>query len=90
MTRAEQGALLGERYLVGERIASGGMADVWSAQDSVLKRQVALKVMRPDTGHEKLFAARFRDGDEVCNGMASFIPVAAIMLARRTHAPGLV
>jgi glutaconate CoA-transferase, subunit B len=35
-------------------------------------------------------AARFRDGDEVCNGMASFIPVAAIMLARRTHAPGLV
>ena len=35
-------------------------------------------------------AARFRDGDEVCNGLASFIPVAAIMLARRTHAPGLV
>ena len=35
-------------------------------------------------------AARFADGDEVCNGMASFIPVAAIMLARRTHAPGLV
>ena len=35
-------------------------------------------------------AARFRDGDEVCNGMASFIPVGAIMLARRTHAPGLV
>jgi glutaconate CoA-transferase subunit B len=35
-------------------------------------------------------AARFHDGDEVCNGMASFIPVAAIMLARRTHAPGLV
>lgn len=35
-------------------------------------------------------AARFQDGDEVCNGMASFIPVAAIMLARLTHAPGLV
>lgn len=35
-------------------------------------------------------AAQFRDGDEVCNGMASFIPVAAIMLARRTNAPGLV
>ena len=33
-------------------------------------------------------AAQFQDGDEVCNGMASFIPVAAIMLARRTHAPG--
>jgi glutaconate CoA-transferase subunit B len=35
-------------------------------------------------------AAQFADGDEVCNGMASFIPVAAIMLARQTHAPGLV
>jgi glutaconate CoA-transferase subunit B len=35
-------------------------------------------------------AAQFRDGDEVCNGMASFIPVAAIMLAKRTTAPGLV
>jgi glutaconate CoA-transferase subunit B len=35
-------------------------------------------------------AAQFTDGDEVCNGMASFIPVAAIMLARMTTAPGLV
>jgi glutaconate CoA-transferase subunit B len=35
-------------------------------------------------------AAEFADGDEVCNGMASFIPVAAIMLARLTHAPELV
>ena len=35
-------------------------------------------------------AAQFADGDEVCNGMASFIPVAAIMLARMTTAPDLV
>jgi glutaconate CoA-transferase, subunit B len=33
---------------------------------------------------------QFRDGDQVCNGMASFLPVAAFMLARLTHAPGLV
>jgi glutaconate CoA-transferase, subunit B len=32
----------------------------------------------------------FADGDEVCNGISSFIPVAAIMLARLTHAPNLV
>lgn len=30
------------------------------------------------------------DGDQACNGMASFIPVSAFMLARQTHAPGLV
>jgi glutaconate CoA-transferase subunit B len=35
-------------------------------------------------------AELFRDCDQVCNGMASFIPVAAFMLARLTHAPGLV
>lgn len=32
----------------------------------------------------------FHDGDQVCNGMASFIPVSAFMLARLTHAPGLI
>ncbi len=37
-----------------------------------------------------VLAEQFRDGDQCCNGMASFIPVAAFMLARRTHAPELV
>jgi len=32
----------------------------------------------------------FADGDQVVNGMASFVPVCAYMLARRTHAPNLV
>ena len=35
-------------------------------------------------------AELFHDDDQVCNGMASFIPVAAFMLARLTHAPGLI
>ena len=37
-----------------------------------------------------VMATQFRDGDQCCNGMASFIPVAAFMLAKRTHAPDLV
>jgi len=37
-----------------------------------------------------VLADQFHDGDQACNGMASFIPVAAFMLARRTHAPELV
>src|SRR5262245_66336425 len=37
------------------------MADVWAAEDDVLERHVAVKVMRPDPGHEELFALRFRD-----------------------------
>jgi glutaconate CoA-transferase, subunit B len=35
-------------------------------------------------------AACFSSGDQACNGLASFIPVCAIQLARLTHAPDLV
>jgi serine/threonine-protein kinase len=57
----EPGLVLCDRYRLDHRVASGGMADVWSAEDDVLKRNVAVKVMRPDPGHEELFALRFRD-----------------------------
>ena len=61
MNRLDEGDTLGGRYVLGARIASGGMADVWAGTDTVLQRTVAVKVMRPDTGHEELFALRFRD-----------------------------
>jgi eukaryotic-like serine/threonine-protein kinase len=61
VTRVEAGTVLGNRYVLDERVASGGMADVWAAEDNVLQRRVALKVMRPDPDHEELFALRFRD-----------------------------
>jgi serine/threonine protein kinase len=35
-------------YQVGERIGSGGMADVYSARDTQLDREVAIKVMQVD------------------------------------------
>lgn len=37
-----------------------------------------------------VLADQFHDGEQTTNGMASFLPVAAFMLARMTHAPGLV
>jgi serine/threonine-protein kinase len=61
LSRLEPGLLLCERYRLEHRVASGGMADVWAARDDVLQRSVALKVMRPDPGHEELFALRFKD-----------------------------
>ncbi|MBF4768926.1 serine/threonine protein kinase [Nocardioides agariphilus] len=57
----EPGFVLAERYQLERRVASGGMADIWAAEDQVLQRNVALKVMRPDPHHEELFALRFRD-----------------------------
>ncbi len=56
-----EGLRLGDRYVLEERIASGGMAHVWSAVDDVLQRQVAVKVMRADLDEEEVFAQRFRD-----------------------------
>ena len=61
MNRLEPGFILCDRYRLERRVASGGMADVWAAEDDVLRRMVALKVMRPDPDHEELFALRFRD-----------------------------
>lgn len=37
-----------------------------------------------------VLADQFHNGDQATNGMGSFIPVAAFMLARLTHAPELV
>ena len=60
MNRLHEGLVLGERYSLRERIASGGMGDVWAAGDTVLSRTVAVKVLRPGTDEEEVFARRFR------------------------------
>ncbi|HET6967643.1 MAG TPA: serine/threonine-protein kinase [Ornithinibacter sp.] len=59
MNRLHEGLVLGDRYSLSTRIASGGMGDVWEADDTVLSRQVAVKVLRPGTD-EEVFARRFR------------------------------
>ena len=54
------GKKLGNRYLVGERIGLGGMAEVYKGQDTVLGRTVAIKVMLPQYAEDPQFTARFR------------------------------
>ncbi|MEP6797872.1 MAG: serine/threonine-protein kinase, partial [Lapillicoccus sp.] len=56
-----EGLTLGSRYTLTDRIAAGGMGEVWKARDSVLGREVAVKVMRPNAADEPEFADRFRD-----------------------------
>lgn len=60
MNRLLEGYRLGERYHLRRRIASGGMGDVWEADDEVLERVVAVKILRPTTDAEETFAMRFR------------------------------
>ena len=54
------GQKLSNRYLVGERVGLGGMAEVYKGQDSVLGRTVAIKVMLPQYAEDPSFTARFR------------------------------
>ncbi|OHQ76899.1 Stk1 family PASTA domain-containing Ser/Thr kinase [Corynebacterium sp. HMSC073H12] len=52
--------LLSGRYRLGELIGVGGMSDVYRAEDTVLGRSVAVKMMRADLARDENFLARFR------------------------------
>ncbi len=50
---------MGGRYRLEERIAVGGMGEVWRAEDSVLHRTVAVKVLKPEFAGDAAFRQRF-------------------------------
>jgi eukaryotic-like serine/threonine-protein kinase len=54
------GVQLSGRYRLDERIAGGGMGDVWRGTDEVLGRTVAVKILLPALLEEPGFAERFR------------------------------
>ena len=54
------GELLGGRYRLDDRIAAGGMGEVWSATDTVLSRSVAVKTLLGGRGSDPGFLRRFR------------------------------
>ncbi len=54
------GRILGGRYRLAEPLARGGMATVWIADDPVLSRRVAVKILRADLAADDATRARFR------------------------------
>jgi len=57
------------RYRIVRKIGSGGMADVWLADDTHLQRQVALKVLHGRFAQDKEFIERFRREAEAAAGL---------------------
>ncbi len=54
MTELAQG-----RYVLVDRIAAGGMGEVWRARDTALARDVAVKLLRSEMADDAAFRSRF-------------------------------
>ena len=54
------GQLYGERYRLQLRIAIGGMGEVWQAEDELILRQVAIKILKEEYLSDPAFLERFR------------------------------
>ena len=52
--------ILAHRYKLLEKIGGGGMATVYRAQDDLLERPVAVKVLHQQFTHDQEFISRFR------------------------------
>jgi eukaryotic-like serine/threonine-protein kinase len=72
---AAPGRVLGGRYRLDKELARGGMASVWIAEDPLLSRRVAVKLLLPQLAVDDALRTRFRNE--------------AIAAAKLTH-PGIV
>lgn len=59
VTEPLEGRCIGA-YEIGSRIGAGGMGEVYEARDTILNRQVAIKVLLPMVGHDSESLTRFR------------------------------
>ncbi|HWW45274.1 MAG TPA: protein kinase, partial [Acidimicrobiia bacterium] len=55
------GRVLDGRYRLTSPVARGGMATVWDAEDTLLARRVAVKILHPELAFDEALRARFRN-----------------------------
>jgi serine/threonine-protein kinase len=61
--------VLGGRYRLDERLAAGGMGTVWRAEDTLLHRDVAVKVLNEGLSSDERFVERFRREAKAAAGL---------------------
>jgi len=69
LAEVTEGSIVDKRYRVLRRLGSGGMADVWLAEDAHLQRQVALKVLHSRFLQDQQFVERFQREAEHAAGL---------------------
>jgi beta-lactam-binding protein with PASTA domain/predicted Ser/Thr protein kinase len=69
LAEVDEGSVVDNRYRVLRRLGSGGMADVWLAEDTHLQRQVALKVLHRRFTQDQEFVTRFQREAEHAAGL---------------------
>lgn len=62
---------MGGRYMVQDKIGTGGMAIVYRGLDEVLGRTVAIKTMLPQYANDPSFAARFKQEAQAAAALQS-------------------
>lgn len=59
LPRPDDPLLLGGRYVVGERIAAGGMGSIHRGYDTRMEREAAIKTLHPHLSEDEAVRARF-------------------------------
>ena len=64
------GMVVGERYRIVSRIGVGGMGAVYRAEHTMMRRDLAIKVLLPELGGKEEFARRFEREAESASRLA--------------------
>ncbi|HEY7121208.1 MAG TPA: Stk1 family PASTA domain-containing Ser/Thr kinase [Solirubrobacterales bacterium] len=69
MADPHQGDVVDDRYRLDRKIGSGGMADVWLADDTELDRKVAIKILHDRFAQDAEFVQRFQREAQAAAGL---------------------
>ncbi len=85
-----EGQLIGGRYLLGPEIGRGGMAIIYTGTDTVLKREVAIKILYPHITSDSTLIRRFMNEARIIAQLQHRSIVSLYDIAQHDSVPFLV